>query len=86
MAERLLGLPERSDIALVTETYRFEQNMNYDTSRIRGELGYIEDIDERRAMSSVAALSIKRKDAERPICSPCDSPAGRAQPRGPLVA
>ena len=62
MAERLLRLPEHAHIALVTEGYRFEQNMNYDTSRIRGELGYVEDIDEPRAMSSVAGLSIKRLD------------------------
>ena len=61
MAERLLTLPDRPDVGLETGPYRFEQNMNYDTSKIRGHLGYVEDIDETSAMRSVAILSSNRK-------------------------
>jgi hypothetical protein len=50
MGERLRELPPRPDLALAKVTYRFEQNIEYDTSRIRRELDYVEDLDELVAM------------------------------------
>lgn len=51
MAERLSRLPDR-DVALATEDAKnFAQDIAYDTSKIRRELGFSEDIDEVDAMA-----------------------------------
>ena len=50
VAERLGFLPERSDYALFDKRANFEQDIVYDTGRIRRELGYCEVIEERAAM------------------------------------
>jgi nucleoside-diphosphate-sugar epimerase len=51
VAERLSRLPDR-DVALATDDAKnFEQDIAYDTSKIRKELGYSEDIDEIDAMA-----------------------------------
>jgi nucleoside-diphosphate-sugar epimerase len=50
VAERLLFLPDQPDHALFDKTANFEQDIVYDTSRIRRELGYCEVVDERKAM------------------------------------
>ena len=50
VAERLRFLPARPDHALFDRTANFEQDIVYDTSRIRRELGYREVVDERKAM------------------------------------
>lgn len=50
IAERLARLPE-SCVPINTDTkFNFEQDIAYDTSRIRGELGYEEVVDEEEAM------------------------------------
>ena len=51
MAERLSRLPER-DVPLATEDPKnFAQDIAYDTSKIRRELGFCEDVDEIAAMA-----------------------------------
>jgi nucleoside-diphosphate-sugar epimerase len=50
VAERLSFLPDRPDYALFDKPANFEQDIVYDTSRIRRELGYREVVDERKAM------------------------------------
>jgi hypothetical protein len=51
MAERLGWLPDR-DVALATEDGKnFAQDIAYDTSKIRRELGFGDEIDEIEAMS-----------------------------------
>jgi nucleoside-diphosphate-sugar epimerase len=51
MAERLSRLPDR-DVALAAEDAKnFAQDIAYDTSKIRRELGFSEDIDEIDAMA-----------------------------------
>lgn len=55
MQERLRFLPERPTAAGdVAMHYRFEQNVDYDTSRIRTELDFVEDLDEGTAMRETA--------------------------------
>jgi nucleoside-diphosphate-sugar epimerase len=53
IAERLVHLPQRRDAPLIAGDDRFEQNIDYDTSRIRLELGFREVIPEREAMETV---------------------------------
>lgn len=50
IGERLRELPPRLNLPLANAAYRFEQNIEYDTSRIRRELDYVEDVDEAVAM------------------------------------
>ena len=50
VAERLRFLPDQPDHALSDMAANFEQDIVYDTSRIRRELGYREVMDERNAM------------------------------------
>jgi nucleoside-diphosphate-sugar epimerase len=50
VAERLEFLPDRPDHALFDQPANFEQDIAYDTGRIRRELGYREMIEERTAM------------------------------------
>jgi nucleoside-diphosphate-sugar epimerase len=50
VAERLRFLPARPDHPVFDKTANFEQDIVYDTSRIRRELGYREVMDERKAM------------------------------------
>jgi nucleoside-diphosphate-sugar epimerase len=50
VAERLRFLPDRPDHPLFDKAANFDQDIVYDTSRIRRELGYREVTDERRAM------------------------------------
>jgi nucleoside-diphosphate-sugar epimerase len=50
VAERLRFLPYRAGPALFDKAANFEQDIVYDTSRIRRELGYSEVIEERKAM------------------------------------
>ena len=53
VAERLRFLPDRPDHALFDKEANFEQDIVYDTSRIRRELGYREVVDERKAMMNL---------------------------------
>lgn len=48
--ERLNYLPPRPDAALIDKDRNFDQDVAYDTSRIRSELGYVESSTERQAM------------------------------------
>ena len=50
VAERLSFLPEQRSHILFDKAANFEQDIVYDTSRIRRELGYCEVMDERKAM------------------------------------
>jgi nucleoside-diphosphate-sugar epimerase len=50
VAERLRFLPDRAGHALFDKAANFEQDIVYDTGRIRRELGYREVIEERKAM------------------------------------
>jgi hypothetical protein len=51
MAERLSRLPDR-DVAVASEDAKnFAQDIAYDTSKIRRELGFSEDFDEVYAMA-----------------------------------
>jgi nucleoside-diphosphate-sugar epimerase len=62
VAQRLAYLPPNPDVATIHEAANFAQDIVYDTSRIRRELGYEEEIAERDAMYRVAAAS--RESAE----------------------
>jgi nucleoside-diphosphate-sugar epimerase len=53
VAERLRFLPDRPDRALFDKAANFEQDIVYDTSRIRRELGFREMIEEREAMMNL---------------------------------
>jgi nucleoside-diphosphate-sugar epimerase len=57
VAERLRFLPDRPQDALFAQAANFEQDIVYDTSRIRRELGYREVIDEREAMIDLLLTS-----------------------------
>jgi hypothetical protein len=46
---RLRYLPERSDWPLGQQDFNFSQDIVYDTSAIRRELGYSEEVSERVA-------------------------------------
>jgi nucleoside-diphosphate-sugar epimerase len=50
VAERLRYLPSRPDAPLFDQAANFSQSINYDTDRIRTELGYREPFDERTGM------------------------------------
>ena len=50
IAERLAKLPPSSVPANTDAKFNFEQNVAYDTTRIRSELGYREMIEEDQAM------------------------------------
>jgi nucleoside-diphosphate-sugar epimerase len=50
VGERLRFLPARPDHPVFDKAANFEQDIVYDTSRIRRELGYREVLDERKAM------------------------------------
>jgi nucleoside-diphosphate-sugar epimerase len=58
MAERLADLPERPDVPPFSGPAHFEQDVAYDTGRIRRELGYEDAVDERGAMREIALASI----------------------------
>jgi nucleoside-diphosphate-sugar epimerase len=53
VAERLRFLPARESHALFDKPANFEQDIVYDTSRIRQELGFREVVDEREAMMNL---------------------------------
>lgn len=53
MAERLALLPPNPTIPNALGSYNFVQNIELDTSRIRQELGYVDEIDETRAMNEL---------------------------------
>ncbi|MGD0503877.1 MAG: NAD-dependent epimerase/dehydratase family protein [Steroidobacteraceae bacterium] len=52
MAERLDRLPDRQVIVADQAGRNFDQDIAYDTSKIRRELGFVEVIDEIRAMTA----------------------------------
>jgi len=52
MAERLSRLPDRQVIVADETGKNFDQDIAYDTSKIRRELGFVEVIDEIRAMTA----------------------------------
>lgn len=52
MAERLSRLPGRQVIVADETAKNFDQDIAYDTSKIRRELGFVEVIDEIRAMTA----------------------------------
>lgn len=54
IAERLAQLPPRDDVPISPLEANFDQPIVYDTSRIRGELGYSELFDEAEAMRALA--------------------------------
>jgi nucleoside-diphosphate-sugar epimerase len=54
MAERLARLPESSVPINTDPKFNFEQDIAYDTTRIRKELGYREIVDEEEAMRATA--------------------------------
>jgi nucleoside-diphosphate-sugar epimerase len=54
MKERLARLPARDDVPISPLDANFDQPIVYDTSRIRGELGYCEPVDEAEAMRALA--------------------------------
>lgn len=55
IAERLAGMPESSVPTNLETKFNFEQDIAYDTSRIRGELGYREAVDEEEALRMTVA-------------------------------
>jgi len=60
IAERLAYLPAREDAPLFHEDCRFEQNVDYDTSRIRRELGFEEVVSERDGMAMVVRQFLEK--------------------------
>jgi len=54
-AERLATLPESSVPIHTAEKFSFEQDIAYDTTRVRAELGYKEVVDEVEAMRKTVA-------------------------------
>jgi nucleoside-diphosphate-sugar epimerase len=54
MGERLARLPERDLPLQDTARYDFAHHLAYDTRRIRGELGFQEELDEEEAMRRMA--------------------------------
>jgi nucleoside-diphosphate-sugar epimerase len=58
VAERLAYLPPNPNAPILAHAENFSQYIAYDTTRIRTELGYTEEIPEREAMSRSAAASI----------------------------
>jgi nucleoside-diphosphate-sugar epimerase len=54
VAERLARLPESSVPINTDPRFNFEQDIAYDTARIRRELGYRETVDEEEAMGATA--------------------------------
>lgn len=57
IGERLEQLPRRADVPLLSADLNFAQDIAYDTSRIRLELGYQEVIEEAGAMRAVVEQS-----------------------------
>jgi nucleoside-diphosphate-sugar epimerase len=53
--ERLTYLPPRPEASVFNNERNFDQDVAYDTSRIRAELGFVEPIPERRAMIDTVA-------------------------------
>ena len=53
MAMRLSYLPPRPEAPIADEPANFSQHIVYDTSAIRRELGYREDLPERDAMLTI---------------------------------
>ena len=60
VAERLAYLPVRADASVLPGGGRFDQNIDYDTSRIRRELGYQEVIPEREGMAMVVRQFLEK--------------------------
>lgn len=58
VAERLAYLPPNPNAPISDQKANFEQHVAYDTSRIREELGYREEIPEEEAMIGIAAAAI----------------------------
>jgi nucleoside-diphosphate-sugar epimerase len=54
VAERLRYLPTKANMPILDQSDNFAQDIVYDTSSIRRELGYSEDVSERDAMSKCA--------------------------------
>jgi nucleoside-diphosphate-sugar epimerase len=59
VAQRLTYLPPNAAVATINEAANFGQDIVYDTSRIRSELGYREEVPERDAMCRVATTSVE---------------------------
>ena len=57
MAERLSRLPDRHVALATADAKNYAQDIAYDTSKIRRELGFAEDIDEIDAMAECAGRS-----------------------------
>lgn len=57
IAERLAELPESEIPASEKSHYNFAQNVAYDTSRIRDELGYKEVVSEKDAMKATVRIT-----------------------------
>jgi nucleoside-diphosphate-sugar epimerase len=58
IAERLSYLPANADAPIFDQPDNFAQDIVYDTSAIRRDLGYSEDVSERDAMSRVREAAI----------------------------
>ena len=74
VAERLAYLPPNPNVPLSDPRANFAQNIAFDTSLIRAELNYREDIDEKESMIRIAAAAT---EASRP------NPRKRADFSGP---
>lgn len=68
VAERLAYLPPNPNAAILDHEANFAQNIAYDTSLIRRELGYVEEIVERTAMERIAAASIDSAETNNCTC------------------
>lgn len=60
VAERLAYLPDRADAPLFPGHARFEQNIHYDTTRIRRELGLEDEVPEREGMTAVVRQFLEK--------------------------
>jgi nucleoside-diphosphate-sugar epimerase len=61
IAQRLAWLPESSVPVNTDAKFNFEQDIAYDTSRIRAELGYVEVVEEEEAMRRTVLGEIKSR-------------------------
>lgn len=64
--ERLRYLPARADAPIIERHGRFDQDIAYDTSRIRAELGFKEIVPEREAMIDVVLEYLLHEPRQAP--------------------
>jgi nucleoside-diphosphate-sugar epimerase len=59
IGERLARLPQAPPIDLVNDSYDFEQQLHFQTTKIRSTLGYRDVVDEGEAMASIAVTAFR---------------------------